>query len=56
MKMSDIFDIPIILVDKGKYYELNFNSYMLDGFSDFPSIAFLTIGDEIPRKELMDYE
>lgn len=56
MKMSDIFDIPIVLVENGHYYELVFNTYMLDGFDDFPILTFLAKGDEIPRNKLTKYE
>lgn len=56
MNMSDIFDIPLILVDNGKYYELEFNMYALDGFTDFPIKAFLTKGNRIYKKDVNNYE
>ena len=56
MKMSDIFDIPLILVDDGKYYELKMVNYSLDGFTDFPVQAYLQKGNRIYKKDVWDYE
>ena len=54
MKISDIFDIPIILYDEEKnmYYELEFYGYVLDGFTDFPIKAYLKKGKRIYKKDL----
>lgn len=53
--MSDIFDIPLVLVDDGKYYELEFNTYALAQPSDFPCLAFLKKGKRIYKKNIYDY-
>ena len=56
MKMSDIFDIPIILKDNnGHYFELEFDGYVLEQPSDFPSVAYLKKGKRITRKEALYY-
>lgn len=55
MKMSDIFDIPIILKDGNYYYELEFEDYALEQPSDFPSQAYLKKGKRILKKDLDKY-
>lgn len=56
MKMSDIFDIPLVLIDSnGLYYELDFYDYSLEQPSDFPSIAFLKKGERIYKNKMKDY-
>lgn len=53
MKMSDIFDIPLILIDNnGHYFELKFDGYSLEQPSDFPCIAFLKKSKRITKKDL----
>lgn len=57
MKMSDIFDIPLILVDdNGFLYELEFEGYTLEGGSEFPIQCFLKKGKRIFRKNVLNYE
>ena len=51
LNLSDIFDIEIVLKDGNKYYELEFEDYLLDGFDDFPIRAVLKKGKSITKKE-----
>jgi hypothetical protein len=55
MLMSDIFDIPLVLFDDGKYYELEFYMYSLEQPTDFPYQAFLEKGKRIYNKNIYDY-
>ena len=56
MKMSDIFDIPIVYRDNnGHFFELKFDGYTLDGFTDFPIQAFVTKGKRIYKKDIGRY-
>lgn len=55
MKTSDIFDIPLVLIDDGKYYELEFDDYTLDGLTELPIICYLRKGDRIYKKYVRDY-
>ena len=53
LKLSDIFDIDIVLTDGEFYYELEFEDYVLDGFDDFPIRAVLKKGKKITKKEVL---
>ena len=54
--MRDIFDIPLILIDDGKYYELKMVDYAIDGLTDFPCQAYITKGKRIYKKDIGKYE
>ena len=54
LKLSDIFDIEIVLKDRYRYYELEFEGYLLDGFNDFPIRAVLKKGKSITKKEALN--
>lgn len=51
LKLSDIFDIDIVLTDGKNWYELEFENYVLDGFDDFPIKAVLKKGKRISKNE-----
>ena len=51
LKLSDIFDIDVVLTDGKFFYELKFEDYVLDGFDDFPIRAVLKKGKKITKKE-----
>lgn len=51
--LSDIFDIELILKDGKFYYELEFDGYVLEGFTDFPIKAVLKKGKRIKKKEAL---
>lgn len=51
LKLSDIFDIDIVLHDGKFYYELEFEGQVLDGFTDYPIKAVLRKGKKISMKE-----
>lgn len=53
LKLSDIFDIDIVLNDGKFWYELEFEGYVLDGFDDFPIRAVLKKGRRIGKKEAL---
>lgn len=52
-KLSDIFDIEIVLKDGKFWYELEFDDYILDGFSDFPIKAVLKKGKRVNKKQVV---
>lgn len=52
LKLSDIFDIEIVLKDGKFWYELEFDDYILDGFSDFPIKAVLKKGKRVNKKQV----
>ena len=53
LQLSDIFDIEILLKDSKYWYELEFDGYVLDGFTDFPIKAVLKKGKRITKKEAL---
>ena len=53
LQLSDIFDIEILLKDGKYWYELEFDGYVLDGFTDFPVKAVLKKGKRITKKEAL---
>lgn len=53
LQLSDIFDIEILLKDDKYWYELEFDGYILDGFTDFPIKAVLKKGKRITKKEAL---
>lgn len=56
MIISDLFeDTPIILVEDGKYYELEKIGYSIDGITDLPSGVFVRKGSRIYKKDLDEY-
>ena len=56
MKMSDIFDIPIVLRDKnGHFHTLQFDGYVLEQPEDFPVVAILTKGEHLSKEEVGRY-
>lgn len=56
MIISDLFeDVPVILEEDGKYYELEMSDYVIDGLSDLPCAVFVRKGGRIFKKDLDDY-
>ena len=56
MRLSDVFDIPLVLKNNnGQYFELKFEGYALEQPSDFPVLAIVKKGDKIDKKELSYY-
>ena len=56
MIISDLFeDTPIILVEDGKYYELEKIGYAIDGITDLPSGVFVKKEGRIYKKDLDKY-
>ena len=53
LKLSDIFDIDIVLHDGKFYYELEFEGQVLDGFTDYSIKAVLRKGERILKKEAL---
>lgn len=53
LRLSDIFDIEIVLKDGNFYYELEFEGHVLDGFDDYPIRAVLKKGKRITKKEAL---
>ena len=53
LRLSDIFDIEIILNDGKFWYELEFDGYVLEQPSDFPIKAVLKKGRRINKKEAL---
>lgn len=51
LKLSDIFDIEIVLTDGKFWYELEFDGYLLEQPDDFPIRAVLKKGKRITKKE-----
>lgn len=51
LQLSNIFDIDIVLNDGKYWYELEFDGYVLDGFSDFPIRAILKKGKRISKNK-----
>ena len=53
LKLSDIFDIEVVLTDGKFYYELEFEGYVLEQPEDFPVKAVLKKGKRITKKEAL---
>lgn len=53
LKLSDIFDIEIVLHDGKFWYELEFDDYLLEQPSDFPIRAILKKGKRITKNEAL---
>ena len=53
LKLSDIFDIELVLTDGKFWYELEFEDYVLEQPSDFPVKAVLKKGKRITKKEAL---
>ena len=53
LKLSDIFDIDIVLHVGKFYYELELEGEVLDGFTDYPVKAVLRKGERILKKEAL---
>jgi len=53
LKLSDIFDVEIVLHDGKFFYELEFEDYVLEQPSDFPVKAVLKKGKFITKKEAL---
>ena len=53
LKLSDIFDIELVLTDGKFWYELEFEGYVLEQPSDFPVKAVLKKGKRITKKEAL---
>lgn len=51
LKLSDVFDIELLLRDGKFWYELEFEDYILEQPSDFPVKAVLRKGKRISKKE-----
>lgn len=53
LKLSEIFDIELVLTDGKFWYELEFEDYVLEQPSDFPVKAVLKKGKRITKKEAL---
>lgn len=54
LMLSDVFNIELLLKDGNSWYELEFEGYVLEQPSDFPSKAVLKKGKRITKKDALD--